>query len=78
MRIATMKTEVDTAAKRQERRESRWFDGPAGRLLPPALAPRLGEAPEKPVPPAARPKSAKAPLCPTSLSPYEARNNLQS
>lgn len=26
MRIATMNTDVDTAAKRRERRESRWFD----------------------------------------------------
>lgn len=41
IRIATMKTEVDTAAKRRERRKCRWFDGPAGLLLPPALAPRL-------------------------------------
>lgn len=65
-----MKTEVDTAAKRQEKRESRWFDGPAGLLLPPALAPRLtlGEDPEKPIPPAARLKSAKAPFCSASLS----------
>lgn len=80
IRIATMKTEVDTAAKRRERRENGWFDGPAGLLVPPALAGRLplGEAPEKPIPPPARPKSGKAPLRPTSLSPYETGNNLQS
>lgn len=78
MRIATMKTEVDTAARgREKRRMSRW----SPLLLPPLHppGPSAKSSLEKPqrsqVHPLPVPRTPKARLCPTSLSPYETRNH---